>query len=84
MWGFNRRSNRAKGNTAKQIQGIIDFLEKQLTNYRKELHEITSWGGAGRLSNAISVIESNIKTTNDSLRYYLNLQEEYRKKKLID
>lgn len=76
-----RSSERAKKGTRTQIDGIISFLKKQLSNQEKELAKFSAYGSIGK--KAVAVIEKNIASTTKSLDYYVGLREEYEDQGLI-
>lgn len=71
-----KTSQRARDGTRKQIDGIIKVLESNLKAYKAELKKCTD-------SKIVKGITRNVQVTDESLKYYVLLREEYAKNGLI-
>lgn len=74
-----RHSDRAKKGTSEQLDGIINFLQKQIESYEKEMKLYSD----KVFSQFREGIENNISIAKKSIEYYKNLKDEYSKQGLI-
>jgi len=78
-------SEKAQKGTRAQINGIIEFLEKQYVKLAQELQKYQSVNlkKFPFTKTAIKAVQKNMKSTLESIAYYKELKNEYTKKGLI-
>ena len=78
-----KSSASAKSATRKQINGIIEFLQLQISNYTMELKKYESLSKFPFSKIAIQSAKNNLEKTINSLQDYEKLKIEYSKRGLI-
>jgi hypothetical protein len=79
----SKYSERAKSGTRKQINGIIEFLEKQVLNQNKELKKYQSLIKLSFSKIALNATNQNMTKTKLALKSYQAIKKDYLKKGLI-